>query len=90
MFSKNMFHFLSGYIFTCPRSFKSGAHNEMQLRRFGNLDAGNLIVKVMYQDFQSPNETLAAERKYDIPEGKSFFLLLLFDFSFEQFLLPTC
>nr|WBW70092.1 venom protein [Lampona murina] len=59
----------NGYIFTCPRSLKAGANNQLQLRRFGKLNAGVLKVQVTYHDSYSSNISLATEQSYDIEEG---------------------
>ncbi|XP_042903031.1 alpha-2-macroglobulin isoform X2 [Parasteatoda tepidariorum] len=69
----------SGYIFTSPRSLKNGGNNELNLRRFGNLDGGNLQVQVFYRnDYNSENETVAASEDFEIPEGEEESILNLY------------
>lgn len=62
--------FSSGYIFTCPRSLKTGATNEMQLRRYGKLDAGEFKIAITYLNAIDQNETIATEQTFNIDEGE--------------------
>nr|BAR45588.1 alpha-2-macroglobulin 2 [Hasarius adansoni] len=67
-----------GYIFTCPRSLKTGASNQMQLRRYGELDAGEFKITVTYMNSINQNETIATEQTFDIPEGEADTLMTVF------------
>lgn len=75
----------NGYIFTCPRSLKTGAQNYLQLRRYGNLDAGVFKIKVTYTDGYSSNETVATEESYEIEEGKTDTIMKLYMEPFENY-----
>ncbi|XP_035207333.1 ovostatin-like isoform X2 [Stegodyphus dumicola] len=68
----------NGYIFTCPKSIKTGTTNEMQLRRYGALDAGNLNLKLIYPDSYNSNFTVFVEKDYEIKEGEEYSTLELF------------
>jgi hypothetical protein len=59
----------NGYIFTSPRSLKAGATNQLQFRRYGNLEAGDLTIKVTYTDGYTSNESIAIEKVFNIEEG---------------------
>lgn len=62
----------SGYIFTSPRSLKTGAHNQLQLRRFGELDAGEIKIIVTFIDGMTSNESIATEKTFEVKEGKTY------------------
>ncbi|XP_042903027.1 murinoglobulin-1 isoform X2 [Parasteatoda tepidariorum] len=74
-----------GYIFTSPRTLVIESDNELHLRRFGKLDAGVLKVQVTYSDYSSQNDTLAAEKEFEIPAGETDSFLKLQLSKFENY-----
>lgn len=75
----------NGYIFTCPRSLKAGAHNQLQLRRYGKLDAGEFKITITFIDSYSSNETIGSESTYNIEEGEDDTLIKLYLDPFENY-----
>ncbi|GBN97171.1 Murinoglobulin-2 [Araneus ventricosus] len=60
----------SGYIFTSPRSIKTGANNQLELCRFGAVEEGIVKVKLFYSESYNGNETLAQEEEFTLEKGK--------------------
>ena len=43
----------------------------MQLRRYGNLEAGEFRIKITYMNAMDQNETVATEQVFDIEKGEN-------------------
>ncbi|KAG8180424.1 hypothetical protein JTE90_022773 [Oedothorax gibbosus] len=60
----------NGYIFTSPRVVAINQNNQLQMLRFGNLEAGSFKVSIFYKENYDSNETLASTTEYQLEKGK--------------------